>query len=206
MSGKLGRGGREKRNAWAVWGSIVVGLLMATSIIGLVFVNYGGSSETLKYGKYKFERQADGSLITKVNNKPVSFTYFPGEIEYITLNQSAVELLKGTRMLYVTSDYQGNFSQVVAAAEFDFSKALYEHYGIFVVQGFFQNVSSFPVVRCANATPFVPVVSFEEGAENEGFRESGSCLVADADSYEGFVKLRDRLLYGFLGVIDGSKK
>ncbi|MBI2142574.1 hypothetical protein HYU15_03775 [Candidatus Woesearchaeota archaeon] len=83
MTGKPGSGGREKRNAWAVWGSIVVGLLMATSIIGLVFVNYGGSTETLKYGGHKFERQLDGSLTTKVNGRTVSFTYFPGEIEYI---------------------------------------------------------------------------------------------------------------------------
>ncbi len=205
MAGKIGSGSREKKNAWTVWGSIVVGLLMATSIIGLMLVNYGSSSETLKYGKHKFERQADGSLITKVNGRAVSFTYFPGEIEYIVLNQSAVDMLKGTRMLYVTSDYQGNFSQAIAAVEFDFSKALYEHYGIFVVQGFAQNVSSFPVVSCANATSFVPVVSFKEGTDNEGFSESGSCLTAEAGSYEGFVKLRDRLLYGLLGVIDGRK-
>ncbi|MBI2142575.1 hypothetical protein HYU15_03780 [Candidatus Woesearchaeota archaeon] len=113
-------------------------------------------------------------------------------------------------MLYVTSDYHSNFSQVIAAVEFDFSKAIYEHYGIFVVQGFMQNISSFPVVSCANATPFVPVVSFQEGvdggADNEGFSESGGCLVAEAGSYEGFVKLRDRLLYGLLGVMDGTAK
>ncbi|MBI2575565.1 hypothetical protein HYV82_06795, partial [Candidatus Woesearchaeota archaeon] len=154
---------------------------------------------------HKFERQLDGSLTTKVNGRTVSFTYFPGEIEYIALNPSAVDMLKGTRMLYVTSDYHGNFSQVIAAVEFDFSKALYENYGIFVVQGFVQNVSSFPVVSCANATSFVPVVSFQESVDNEGFRESGSCLIAEAGSYEGFVKLRDRLLYGLMGVIDGSK-
>ncbi|MBI2575547.1 hypothetical protein HYV82_06705, partial [Candidatus Woesearchaeota archaeon] len=93
MAGKVGSGGREKRNAWAVWGSIVVGLLMTTSIIGLVFVNYGGSTETLKYGEHKFERQKDGSLITKVNGRAVSFTYSPRELEYLALNQSAVDML-----------------------------------------------------------------------------------------------------------------
>ena len=180
--------------------AIVVGLLMASSVIGIVFVNYGTENrDVLTYKKYEFVRDGS-SLVTQINGKPVPFTYFPKELESIQLNQSIADRIKNTRLVYATSDYHSNNSQVIASVEYDLARALDQNYGIYVIQGFTQNVSKLPVVSCRNATGFVPVISFEEGNDTAIF-ERDNCIIVQANDFNGFVKARDRLLYGIFGVI-----
>ncbi|MBI3051894.1 hypothetical protein HYY74_05550 [Candidatus Woesearchaeota archaeon] len=185
-----------------VWLAVVVGFLMVTSVIGLAFVNYGGSGDSLSYGKYSFKRQQDGSLVAKINGREVSFTFFPAEVEELPLDRSILQRLNSTRMIYTTSDYGSIHSQVIALVQFDLGLAMNDHFGIYVVRGFTENLTRLPVITCGNATAHIPVVLFQEG-NSTGFREEGDCIVAEAGSFDEFVRLRDRLLYGLLGVVNG---
>ncbi|MBI4439023.1 hypothetical protein HY640_03780 [Candidatus Woesearchaeota archaeon] len=182
--------------------ALVVGFITVTSVIGFVFVNYGGSTSAISYNGHRFERQLDGSLVTRIDGKYVPFTYFPDEIKEL-LNQTATDRLKDTRMAYMTSDYYSNHSGTIASVQFDISKALLEHKGIFSVQGFLQNSTGLPVITCENATSFVPVILMQEG--DSAIYEKGGCIVIQAESQDDFVRARDAVLYRLLGVTDGNR-
>ncbi|MBI3033748.1 hypothetical protein HYY72_01170 [Candidatus Woesearchaeota archaeon] len=183
--------------------SIVVGFLMVTSVVGIVLVNYTGSSTgSLYYRGFRFDRTGTG-LVADIRGMQIPFTYFPSEIEELRLNSSLVGRINSTRMVLVTSDFNSSIAGAVAAAQFDLRKALGESSGIFVVQGFTTNASSLPVITCANATAYVPVISFEQGNRTL-FYERGNCIIAEAETPLDVLRARDRLLYGFFGVMDGS--
>ncbi len=181
--------------------AVVVGILMAASSIGIMFVNYGSDSDTLSYKGHKFSRQADGSVVTELKGKQAVFMYFPAEVESISLNKTIIERINSTRMIYLTSDYYSNFSQAIGVAEYNLGYALQDIYSIFAVQGFFQNATNLPVVTCDNATLFVPVLSFQEGNKTAIYENAGGCIIIESDNSEGFIKARDRLFYGISGVI-----
>lgn len=182
--------------------ALVVGFLMVSSVIGFAVINFGQEGETkLKYKGHTLTRLSDGTVITKVSGKELPFTYFPAEIESIPMESSIAGRINSTRMVFVTSDYYSNNSQVIGLIEYDLMKALAEKQ-VFVVQGFTENATRLPVVTCRNSTKFVPVIFFSDG-NSTSIHYSGECIIVQADSYDGFVKARDRLLYGIFGVMDG---
>ncbi len=182
--------------------AIVVGFLMVTSVIGLVFVGYSNSGESLDYNGYSFERQPDGSLLMYYEGNPSVFVYFPTELENIQMADGIAASVKASKMLYVTSDFFSNNSQLIGTAEYNLGVALNDLFSVYAVQGFFQNASALPVVTCRNATSFVPVISFQEGNQTRIFKD-GECIIVESDKPDGFIMARDRFVYGLMGVMDG---
>ena len=74
-------------------------------------------------------------------------------------------------------------------------------YGIFVRKGFTSNNSfNLPVVACSDSTPYVPVVYFRHG-NSTNIHLDNDCIIAEAAENAGFIMVKDRLLYGMLGVM-----
>ncbi|MBI2133730.1 hypothetical protein HYU11_03550 [Candidatus Woesearchaeota archaeon] len=191
----------EKAKKIAV--SLFLGFIMITSVIGIVLVNYGSNSGELNYKGQRFSRLADGSLQAKIDGKDVIFLYFPAEVEGINVSREIIDLIRGTRMVYMTSDYYGNFSKTIGIAGYNLGLALSDVYSIFSVQGFVQNVTALPVISCNNATSSVPVIMFREGNET-GIYKEGDCIIIESSDSDGFIKARDRLFYGVSGIMDGT--
>ncbi len=57
-----------------------------------------------------------------------------------------------------------------------------------------------PVITCKNATLYVPVIYFKKSNETSITLE-GNCIIAEAFRGEDFTKIKDRLVYGALGVM-----
>jgi hypothetical protein len=59
-----------------------------------------------------------------------------------------------------------------------------------------------PVVTCANATEFYPVILLKETQSNESgsIYLRGSCVVLEGNALE-FILLKDRLMYLLAGVV-----
>ena len=57
-----------------------------------------------------------------------------------------------------------------------------------------------PIITCDNATEFVPVIYFKDSNITK-FTLENNCIIGESNSREGFLALKDRLLYALFDVI-----
>ena len=57
-----------------------------------------------------------------------------------------------------------------------------------------------PIIACNDATLNVPVVYFKHGNATNIHIEN-NCIIAEASANADFIMVKDRLLYGMLGVM-----
>lgn len=177
--------------------SIFIAFIMITSVIGFMFGQY--ATQKFKFGKYTFTRTDQGfSLI--INKQDVYFDYFPTEANLTNFSQGIDERVKASKMLYLTYDFNTTHAPALGKAAYDLTLSL-NKFGIFV-QPAFTNQTSFnvPVITCANSSMFVPVLYFKEANQTRAYIEA-NCIILEGDSDINFVRLKDRLLYGFFGIL-----
>ncbi len=178
-----------------------IALIMIGSTIGYVFLSgYGDSGNTLKYGAYTFERTPDG-LRTRIGGQDYWFLYFPSEVADINLSREAAAKIRDARVAYVTSDLASENREFIGSASYALGFAMQQR-NIILVTGF-TNSTVAPIVTCANATPFVPVMFFEDA--NQTIVElDGNCVRLKAARGEDFLRGKDRLLYGIMGIMENG--
>ena len=74
------------------------------------------------------------------------------------------------------------------------------NFNIFIRSGFTTPQNNFPVLSCDDATEFVPVVYFKSGNFTKISLEN-NCILAEAAAHADVIRLKDRLVYGILGII-----
>ena len=180
--------------------AIVVGFLMITSVIGIMFVNYGDvGTNSLKYGNYNFQATNNG-IVTKINGKDVPFTYFPTEIQNIPVSNNTIERIKNSKYILTTSYSNSSIKQAIASVQYDIGISMMDHFNSYVLVGFTDKFRNFPEVNCNNATQYVPVIKLQEGNSTLIY-EDGQCIILEAPDENEMIKLRDRLMFGYLGVM-----
>ncbi len=74
-------------------------------------------------------------------------------------------------------------------------------YNIYLRRGFTtNNTFNLPAIACDDATSAVPVIYFRKGNATKIYLKN-SCIIAEAPSNQEFIKAKDRILYGMLGVM-----
>lgn len=176
--------------------SIFIAFIMVTSVIGFMF-QY--TKQRYRFGKYQFIRTEQGFSIV-VNKQEVYFDYFPTEANISDFDQNIDDKIKNTKMLYLTYEFNTSHAQTLGKVAYDLTLTL-DRFGIFVQPAFTQNTSfNVPIITCANATISVPVLYFKESNQTSAYLKA-NCIILEGDSDIDFVRLKDRLLYGFFGVL-----
>ncbi len=177
--------------------SIFIAFIMITSVIGFMFGQY--ATEQYKFRNYKFTR-TDQGLSLVVNKQDVYFDYFPTEANITDFDTAIDSKIKSTKMFYLTYNYTSPYSEVLGKSAYDIILTL-SKFGVYV-QPAFTNQTSFnvPVITCANATAFVPVIYFKESNQTRAYIDS-ECIVLESESETDFVRLKDRVLFGFFGIL-----
>lgn len=170
---------------------------MVASILGFMMDYY--TSQSFHYGKYKFTR-TDTGFSTVIDKKDVSFDFLPQDVNLTDFDNAVVDRIKSTKMFYMTYDLNSSNALTLGRVSYETAITL-GNFNVFV-QPAFTNLSKFnlPVVTCANATPFVPVVYFKDSNQTRAYMDS-DCIVLESVSDVDFLRLKDRLLYGFFGII-----
>lgn len=190
---------KEKINRKVVWGAFIA-IIMVSSVFGVIFGSFAPSENKVDYGEFSFERRGD-YWVTKVNKKNVQFYFFPSEVEYVNLSREVADRLLNTKMLYVTYNPNQTIVEGVALVQFDLQKTLYDNFGIYVANALTIKESDvIPVITCENATSFVPVVEFRE-SNTTSIDLENNCIVVEAEETRDVFLIRDRLVYGLLGII-----
>lgn len=175
--------------------------IMVASTLGFV-MNFSGNAlggNTIYYNGTNFQQLQNG-YSAKVDEVELITNFFPSDIDYIQVSPEIISLIKNTPMLQITSNFSGNYSESIAYSAFELGKAL-EGKKIFAPVGFIQETGlKTSIVSCSNATQFVPVLYFKN-SDTTKISLNDSCIIAESDDELGFVKLKDRLIYGVFGII-----
>ena len=187
---------KEKRR----WGLIlfIVFIMIGTSF-SFVFFGFSPATERIKYNGFSFVN--NGNIwIAKINGKEAAFSFLPGEVEDIDTPYDIPQRLQNKFEIDVTSDSNSTYKEPIALAQHQLGLTL-AVYNIFVRKGFTtNNTFNLPIIACNNSTLNVPVVYFKYGNATN-INVDNNCIIADAASNADFIRVKDRLIYGMLGVM-----
>ena len=178
----------------------LMGIVMIGSLFGVVFFGFSTtSSSSIKYKDFGFANKG-GFWSTIVNDRDALFTYLPPDVEFIDVDEELINRLRGVVQIDITSDYNDAFKEPIALAQFQMDVTL-NNFNVFVRKGFTdENENNFPVIKCGYSTSFVPVIYFKSSnATRVHFQ--GNCIMAEASNQADVIRVKDRLVYGLLGII-----
>ena len=176
-----------------------IGITMVFSVFGVIFFGFGaGSSGTVKYNGLKFTDKGNFWSVN-VNGREALFTYLPDELALINVENAAIEKLKNVVQIDATSQFNDTLAEPIALAQFQMGTTL-SNFDIFVRNGFTAEQQNFPVITCEDATQFVPAIYFKESNITDVHMEN-NCIIAEAANAADVIRLKDKLVYGILGII-----
>jgi len=178
--------------------SIFIALIMILSALG---VYLGNSSTSINYKEIKFNILEDNRYSTKINKNTFIFDYSPYVVETIAINSDIIQRIKNSVQVDFTSDPQSEFKESIALSQFEIAKVLSLD-NIFARTGFIsKNDYNLPIITCDNSTASIPVVLFMKSNETKVYNQD-YCIIVSASSNPDMVALKDRIIYGYLGVIE----
>lgn len=184
------------------WTKMILPLfLVFIMVFSGALIGYQGSSafSTESYG-FTFEQKQNG-WTTSIDGNDVHFDYLPEEVEDIVLDPGALEGLKVTKQIYATSNQNDTNKETIALVQYELVTQLDSDFSVYLQTGFStQNSFGKSMIDCSSATSSAPVL-FLETANETAISIQGNCIMLRADSPFGFVKLKNRLLYGMHGIV-----
>jgi hypothetical protein len=177
--------------------SLFISFIMVTSVLGFVIGDF--SSNAVKYNGRVFRFSQDDNLYhADINGGDVGFYYFPENVRNVNISSAFFDSLLATKVVYFTADFNDSLIESISLVSYDFSKIVDGY--LYVIPAYTTNATKLPAVSCANATEFVPVVYFRQG-DSVGSSFEKNCLVLSVSSEYDVLSFRDRILYGYFGVI-----
>src|SRR3989344_5003626 len=190
---------KEKKEKKKVGLILFIVMIMIGTSFSFVFFGFSGSSEVVKYDDIKFVRKID-RWEAKINDRQAAFSFLPAEAENIPDADGSAKLLQNKFEIDTTYDLNSTYREAIALANYQMGMTL-SNYNIFIRQGMASNNSfNMPIIKCTGATLQVPVVYFREGNSTR-ISVKDNCIIAEANSNADFIRIKDRLVYSILGVI-----
>jgi len=176
-----------------------LGFIMVSSVFGVVFFGFQGSGPNVKYNDFKFFNR--GSFwSTNVDGKEALFTYLPQDLESISADASAINILKNKPQIDMTSDFNDTFAEGIALAQYQAGITL-SNFGIFTRTGFTgENKYDLPIISCKFSTQLIPVMYFKK-SNTTRISLQNNCIIAESGNHADVIRLKDRIVYGILGII-----
>ena len=176
-----------------------IGFIMISSVFGVIFFGFSSGGASTKYNEFKFFNRGD-FWSTNIDGREAMFTYFPSEIEPIQADANAISRLRNSPQIDITSDFNDTFAEGIALAQYQMGITL-SNFNVFARSGFTnQTKYNAPVITCNSSTQFVPVIYFKNSNATKISFEN-NCIIAESATNADVIRLKDRLVYGILGII-----
>ena len=177
----------------------LMGVIMIGSVFGVVFFGFGTSgSGSIEYNDFEFVDRRD-FWSTTVNDREAMFTYLPSDVKIVLIDDDVINRLKDKVQIDTTYDFNDTFAEPIALAQYQIGITL-NNFNVFVRKGFTSEQQDFPVITCGRSTNFVPVIYFKSSNETRVYLDD-DCIMAEALNQDDIVRIKDRLVYGILGII-----
>ncbi|MBD3249860.1 hypothetical protein GF336_07475 [Candidatus Woesearchaeota archaeon] len=178
--------------------SIFIITIMVSSVIGFIFSRSSGESETFEYKGISFQRD-EFKWGTEIEDKRYEFDYLPQQVEHINISKG---LDLDAFQVDMTSEEDSLFPEEIAYSEYTLASSLKKRSDTYTRIGFTaNNTYGLPVIDCTSATENVPVIYFKD-ANNTKISIEKNCIIAVSEDSEGFIKIKDRLLYEILDIMN----
>lgn len=177
-------------------------VFIGSMVIGFSFPGFfnADSGASQKYGKFNFVRKGI-QWSTYVNSKELLTSYYPAEVNTIYIEPQILQMISGKYEIDSTADINSTAIKTIYQAQYDMASMMNFHFGAFMRAGVTtNNTQNIEVITCNQSTEFIPVIYFRESNETRAFKD-GSCIIAEAESAQDFARIKDRILYGLLGII-----
>ena len=187
------------------WGLIVfIVVIMLGTTFSFVYYGFEPQESVVNYNGVKFVNQgspAQGNFwVAKINGVEAAFRFLPSDVENINATGDFSKELQDKLEIDTTYDLNNTYKGSIALAQRQMELIL-EHYNVYVGRGFTEaNQFNKQVITCNESTANVPVIYFKSGNAT-GIHVEGHCVIAEATSNTDVIKVKDRLLYGMLGVM-----
>ena len=188
---------KKEKKRWGLIFFII--LIMVGTSVSFVFFGFQPQNDIVKYNGVRLVNQ-NNIWIAKINGKEAAFSFLPSEVESVAASKDFSQKLKDKLEIDVTYDLNSTHKEAIALAQHQMWLTLAQ-YNIYARKGFTaNNTFNLPVITCNGSSVNVPVVYFRQG-NSTNINLEDNCIIAEAPSNEGFIKVKDRLLYGILGVM-----
>lgn len=190
---------KEKKQRSGTIFAFVIAFIMIFSVVG--YVGLERQNSQFKYNGIKFTQDTNSrAWSTIINERQLTFDYFPSEVEYINLSSEIDSSLSNKPEVDTTSEINDTFSEEIALAQYNMALTM-NSLNIYLRRGFAENSTfNLPIITCRDATPAVPVIYFKQSNETKVTLEN-SCIIAEARNSIEILRIKDRLLYSMLGII-----
>lgn len=173
--------------------------IMVFSILGFVMLQGEDNINRVKYKDIVFDNQ-NGLWVTTIDDIDYSFEYLPEDVSDISVEEEVLDILADKKEIDTTYDFNSEYSKGISLGQYRMMKNL-EKKNVYVVRGTTNKTQyDLPVVRCENATSFIPVIYFKK-SENTRVYVDNNCVVAEALSELDIVRVSNNLIYNYLGII-----
>jgi hypothetical protein len=191
----MGRRERKGNKAKQIIMGVVIALLMILSTFGIII---GNQTNDMRYNGYKFEYNGN-QVFTKINGKEMVFYSLPSQSDFINVSSTIPNKIRESYMVMLTFNPADQVNiQLIEVVRFDLSQYLDKA----ILNGVLNASASYPdltIITCANATLQTPVIIMNM-SDTAGIVEADNCIYINARGTE-FLRMRDRLLYSYFGVI-----
>ena len=178
--------------------AILIVIIMTSSILGFVWTNITTNNYTYKGHKFKLQ---GNYFILNVDNKQINTNYLPSDIEHIKINEEIKSRIKNNPMFYVSFNPDSKNINYIDKVRFDLTNEL-QKTGIHIISGKTINSTNYniPIITCENATAYVPVIYLKDSNATK-FLLQDNCIIAESSSSEGFMALKDIIIYTIFEII-----
>ena len=178
--------------------AVFIVVIMTSSILGFVWTNI--ATDDLTYKDYKFKRQGDHFTVN-LNDQNINVYYLPSDIEHIEIDQEIKSRMKGSPMFYISFNPDSEKIEYIDLARFDLTNEI-QKTNKYAISGKTTNSTLYnlPIITCENATAHVPVIHLKEGNTTK-FSLQDNCIIAESSSREGFIALKDIIIYTVFDII-----
>ncbi|MFH0875921.1 MAG: hypothetical protein V1859_08335 [archaeon] len=183
---------------------IFTAIFLISSIAAVVLYRVPETTDSIRLnlsGKYYEFTREQNYFVTKIDTETVKFYSLPYDVENIKVDQELINTLKGTSYIFVTFDpIQEGLSEIdLLLYDFD---TTFSGMNKFILKGNTKEseIYNYPIISCLNATSFTPVIELKTSNATKIEKIAGNCYSIES-RYLGFLKARDRLIYGIKGLI-----
>lgn len=182
--------------------SLFLAGIMIFSILGFM-MSYQMEDNTreIEYNGYLFEQLYDG-VRTKINGETVTLTYFPEQVNDITVSEIAKITLSNGPVIAITYDSTSDYKEYFSGQQFELAENL-EKIERYIISGMTNNTGfeNIPQLDCTNATASVPVILFQE-TNQTSITFNNNCIIANIGNRNDVYRVGDLLFYYMAGIIE----
>lgn len=176
-------------------------ILMVSSVFGVMFYGFANSNNEIKINGFKL-KQVSNYYTTEIGNENIEFYFLPEYLEDINISEQIKTELK-TGASFVTFNPDDSNLEYIDLIRFELSEI--SNKGLTTKQFISaqtrnSTLYNLPIINCKNNTQD-PIIMIKTADNTEIYKQE-NCIYVTASYDTDFARIRDKLLYTILGIIN----